>query len=198
MGKGALPFSFSRNEVGMVRSLARAIGAEDGGVVLAEQVHGDGVARVGECGPGEEKIIDGVDSLLTDTRGILLAIRSADCLPIFLAHVNGEAVGLVHVGRDGTRKWITEKAVKIMTDSYKLTPSNIIAVIGPSIGPCCYEVDLWKENERQLKSAGIELIFNCCICTACNSEEFSSYRKEGRKAGLMVSFIGLMYNGESA
>ncbi len=69
------------------------------------------------------------------------------------------------------------------------------AIIGPSIGPCCYEVDLWEENERQLRSAGIERISNCRLCTACNPEKFSSYRKEGTPAGLMLSLLGIEGGG---
>lgn len=189
IGKGALPFAFSRSDMVLAGLLASVINAKGMAIVLAEQVHGDGVARVSGRAPGGARMVAGADALLTGTAGILLAIRSADCLPVFLAHAGGGAVGLVHAGREGTRKKITEKAVRVMAGSYGLEPADITAAIGPSIGPCCYEVDLWEENERQLRAAGVERISNCGVCTACNSDRFSSYRKEGSSSGLMLSFL---------
>ena len=195
IGKRALPFSFSKDDMALVGMLARVLGEEGMAVVLAEQVHGAGVARVSGSAPWRVRLIDGVDALLTASPGILLAIRSADCLPIFLVHSRGEAIGLIHAGREGTRKGISGKAVRIMAASYGLEPSGIEAVIGPSVGPCCYEVDLWAENERQLRSAGVTGVSNCRVCTACEPDRFSSYRKEGANAGLMLSFLGIAAGG---
>jgi copper oxidase (laccase) domain-containing protein len=62
------------------------------------------------------------------------------------------------------------------------------AAIGPGIGPCCYEVDLWSEARRQLREAGVEEIQSADLCTCCETELFFSHRRDGdprRQAGLV-------------
>ncbi len=115
-------------------------------VVAAEQVHGDRVARVGrgEAGRGataRETAIPGVDALITDEAGLTLMIGCADCVPVYLLAPERPAIGLAHAGWRGTVGRIAAKTVRAMTEAFGSRPEAMLAAVGPSIGPCCYEVD---------------------------------------------------------
>lgn len=115
-------------------------------VVAAEQVHGDRVARVGrsEAGRGataRETAIPGVDALITDEARLTLMIGCADCVPVYLLAPERPAIGLAHAGWRGTVGRIAAKTVRAMTEAFGSRPEAMLAAVGPSIGPCCYEVD---------------------------------------------------------
>jgi hypothetical protein len=80
------------------------------------------------------------DALLTDQAGILLSVRTADCLPVLLVDAKRRAVAAVHGGWRGLQARIVEKAVGEMRCVYGSEPENLLAVLGPSIRACCYEV----------------------------------------------------------
>ena len=80
------------------------------------------------------------DALVTNIRGLLLSVRTADCVPILLYDSKKQAVGAIHAGWRGTLAGIVLKTVKCMTDVYGSEPSNIKAAIGPAIGLCCFEI----------------------------------------------------------
>ena len=82
------------------------------------------------------------DALITNIKGILLAVRTADCVPILLYDSMNGAVGAVHAGWRGTFAQIGAKTVRRMTEIYGTNPADIQAAIGPAIGSCCYEVDV--------------------------------------------------------
>ena len=86
-----------------------------------------------------EKKLEG-DALMTNVPGLLLVIRTADCLPVLLVDEENRAVAAVHCGWRGTEKRILEKAVKAMGEAYGSKPADILAALGPCIGPACYEV----------------------------------------------------------
>lgn len=112
--------------------------------VMAGLVHGDRVVAVtGSEGPGkgEVRVVENCDGLITDQRGLALVVTAADCVPILLYDPVRQAVGAVHAGWRGTVAGIASKAVAAMTAAYGSRPSDLVAGVGPSIGPCCYEVD---------------------------------------------------------
>jgi polyphenol oxidase len=80
------------------------------------------------------------DSLVTDLPGRCLMIQVGDCVPVLLFDPGMSVIASVHAGWRGTVKKITAKTVEVLVKKYGCDPDNIIAGIGPSIGPCCYEV----------------------------------------------------------
>jgi hypothetical protein len=104
--------------------------------VVMRQLHSDIIRRLE--GPPAAKL-EG-DALMTDVRGLLLVIRTADCLPVLLADAGHRAVAAVHCGWRGTEKRILEKTVRAMAGAYGTRPEDLVAALGPSIGAACYEV----------------------------------------------------------
>jgi purine-nucleoside/S-methyl-5'-thioadenosine phosphorylase / adenosine deaminase len=106
--------------------------------VIMHQLHSDVIHRLEQ--PPAKKL-DG-DALMSDVPGLLLVIRTADCLPVFLVDETNQAVAAVHCGWRGTEKRILEKAVRAMGEAYGSKPAEMLAALGPCIGPACYEVGL--------------------------------------------------------
>ncbi|MCU0244868.1 MAG: polyphenol oxidase family protein [Acidobacteria bacterium] len=104
--------------------------------VVMRQVHGDAVVRLD--GPPAAKP-EG-DALMTGVPGLLLVVRTADCLPVLLVDAERGAVAAVHCGWRGTQKRILEKAVLAMGEAYGSKPADMTAALGPCIGAACYEV----------------------------------------------------------
>lgn len=138
------------------RTLA-TLGLAPGQAVMAGLVHGDRVVAVrasdvaaasaaagvsGQEGISDDVgLVDHCDGLITDVPGLALVITAADCVPIYLFDPDRPAIGVVHAGWRGTVLGIAGKAVAAMVEHYGSDPARIHAAIGPSIGPCCYEVD---------------------------------------------------------
>jgi YfiH family protein len=105
-------------------------------IVTVRQIHSDLI----HCVSGiPEKALAG-DGLVTSTPGILLAVLTADCLPIIVADPENHAVGVFHAGWRGTVKRIVEKGVGEMRRYFGSRPSDLKAVVGPGIRNCCYQV----------------------------------------------------------
>ena len=104
--------------------------------VIMHQLHSDIIHCLEEA-PG--KTLEG-DALMTNVPGLLLVIRTADCLPVLLVDEENRAVAAVHCGWRGTEKRILEKTVKAMDEAYGSTLKGMLAALGPCIGPACYEV----------------------------------------------------------
>lgn len=109
-----------------------------GAPIYAGQVHADGVARVGAGDFG--KRVDSTDALITGEADVPLMIVVADCVPVSLYDPIKKAVGLAHAGWRGTAAGVVTKTVERMMDEFGTDPTDLVAGIGPSIGPCCYEV----------------------------------------------------------
>ncbi len=105
-------------------------------LINLRQIHSDLVHCVDRV---PEHILTG-DGLITNTPGLLLAVLTADCLPIIVADKKSRAVGVFHAGWRGTVKRIVEKGVGEMRKHFGSIPRNLVAVIGPGIQQCCYEV----------------------------------------------------------
>jgi YfiH family protein len=104
--------------------------------VIMRQVHSDIVRRVDAPPPSQ---LSG-DALIAAVAGLLLVVRTADCLPVLLADEKNRAVASVHCGWRGTRIRVLERAVREMRRAYGTDPAHLVAALGPCIGPACYEV----------------------------------------------------------
>ncbi len=171
-------------------------------VITMRQVHGTRV-ETAQRDNSEALIGSEGDALVTRDSGIAIAVRVADCVPVFLFDPATRSAGIVHAGRRSTMERIAEATVRAMRERFRVVPSGLFAVIGPSAGPCCYEVDqatasayrdrgypaagrhldLWRGNAMQLESAGVPPA-NISIsghCTICGGR-FHSYRATGSAA----------------
>ncbi|MCE9543853.1 MAG: polyphenol oxidase family protein [Verrucomicrobia bacterium] len=158
-------------------------------LVTAEQIHGHAVALVTESSASP---IEGVDGLLTTTRGITLGISVADCAPVWLVAKNGSAGGLLHSGKKGTELGIVPEGIRTLCSTAHLLPQDLILIIGPCIRPPCYEVDFAGDIRRQAIEAGISSIHDDGICTACHPESYYSYRRELGLTGRMLATLTLL------
>jgi YfiH family protein len=124
------------------RALAPA-GVTPAEAAIAGLVHGVDVARVDRLAPDESGItlVPGVDGLVTDRPGVALIITAADCVPVYLVDPVRRAIGLAHAGWRGTMGDMAGALVRALTHHYGSRPADLVAAVGPSIGPCCYEVD---------------------------------------------------------
>ena len=104
--------------------------------VIMRQVHSDTIHQLSGVSAGN---LEG-DGLMTDVPGLLLVIRTADCLPVFFMDARNRAAAAVHCGWRGTEKRILEKAVEAMGRAYGSDPGAMLAALGPCIGFACYEV----------------------------------------------------------
>ena len=107
-------------------------------VVHAHLVHGADVARVTQADNGTW--VEHVDGLITDQPGCVLSMNFADCAPIFLYDPRRHAIGLGHAGWRGTVVDLPGAMVRAMTEQFGSDPADLVAAVGPCIGPCCYEV----------------------------------------------------------
>lgn len=107
-------------------------------VVHAHLVHGDAVARVTTADNGTW--VEHVDGLITDQPGCVLSMNYADCAPIFLYDPRRHAIGLGHAGWRGAMADLPGAMVRAMSAHFGSEPADLVAAIGPCIGPCCYEV----------------------------------------------------------
>ncbi len=105
-------------------------------LVSLRQIHSDLIHLVDRM---PERPLAG-DGIITDNPRLLLAVQTADCLPIILADRKRRAVGVFHAGWRGTVKRIVEKGVGEMRKHFKSDPRNLVAAIGPGVQGCCYEV----------------------------------------------------------
>ena len=169
------------------------------------QIHSDIIVYAGRDGCWAEG-----DALLSDTVGLWVGVKTADCLPILLVDARHRAVAAAHAGWRGAVSGIARKTVAAMAARWNTRPEDLLAAIGPGIGPCCFEVgpevavqfgepaqrtriDLPDAVRRQLLTAGLDptRIETARLCTACLAGEFHSYRRDREKAGRMISFIGV-------
>jgi polyphenol oxidase len=118
------------------RRLQTAVGAKDFPLITLKQFHSD-VIHVFDAGPGEP--CKG-DASITNRPNLLLTIQTADCVPILLVDPKRRAIAAIHAGWRGTLARIAAKTIGKMQMHFATNPRDILAAIGPSIGPCCYEV----------------------------------------------------------
>ncbi len=186
-------------------------------VVTARQVHSHAVAVVGPKDKG--RIVPATDGLVTETPGLALMLRFADCLPILLYDPEKQVIGLGHAGWRGTVGLLAQRLAETMREEFSCHLAQVRAGLGPAIGPCCYSVgeevgeavravlpdssgalveradgiylDLWEANRWQLSQIGIQKIEVAKICTVCNTDEFFSHRAEGERTGRFAVLMTL-------
>ena len=117
--------------------IAKCLGIEADRIVTCRQVHQDSVEIIDAL----PQVPPRADAIITSNPGIYPAIKTADCLPILLLDPVRRVVGAVHAGWRGTVLRITRKVVRMMKSRCGTNPTDLIAGLGPAIGPCCYEVD---------------------------------------------------------
>jgi YfiH family protein len=117
--------------------LAKRLGIEADRIVTCRQVHEDSVEVIDAL----PQVPPRADAIITSTPGIYPAIKTADCLPILLLDPMRRVVGAIHAGWRGTVLRITRKVLGMMKSRYGTNPTDLVAGLGPAIGPCCYEVD---------------------------------------------------------
>jgi YfiH family protein len=191
------------------KSFLHAFGLKD--AIIMDQEHGD-TCHVVENGE-RPKSGDGIILLEENVAGI---IKTADCLPVVLCVPGLALAAIVHAGWRGTVKMIVRKTVDKMVD-LGADISKMVALLGPSIGACCYEVkgdvyavfkeqgfpenvfrkdnetlflDLKGANRLVLEAAGVKSIYDTGLCTCCNVSRFASYRR-GDRAHRQLSFVSL-------
>ena len=150
-----------------------ALGIDPARIVSARQVHGVELAFHG----GGEAPVEADGHVLMDSGPIGL-VYGADCLPIAVVGSGGAAI--LHCGRRGLASGIASRGAAAV--------GATAAAIGPGIGPCCYEIDLWDAARRQLREAGVAEVESADLCTCCEPELFFSHRRDGgpeRQAGLV-------------
>ena len=175
----------------MVGRLRDRLFPEARSTVWGEQVHGHTVVLA--CGGGVSPAeMPGADALIVGEGGVLLAAFGADCPVVFIADRRARAIGLVHSGRKGTEARVVTACLDEMGKAFGTSPSDCACAISPSIGPCCYPVDLWSSLEEELRAAGIARVENPRACTSCRPALFFSYRKERERSGRMVGAMMIM------
>jgi YfiH family protein len=176
-----------------------------------KQVHGADVCRAPWEGTPEG------DASLASGVGVLLGIKTADCLPVLIADPRRRAVAAAHAGWRGTVAGVTRAAVQALVRDGSRA-SDLVAGLGPGIGPCCYEVgddvraafgeagaryftptpsgrdhlDVRAANKDQLLAAGVpeSSLSSVDHCTYCRADLYHSYRRDGPRSGRMISFVG--------
>jgi YfiH family protein len=193
-----------------------ALGWRQEDVASAYQVHG---ARVGVVGPADQgRAHPETDALVTAQAGAVLMLRFADCVPVLFYDRRRRAIGLAHAGWRGLPAGVLPATVRTLGEAFGCRPADLWAGIGPSIGPCCYEVgqevveqvraavngsepfrwengrlhlDLWAAVRSQLVKVGVGQIEVAKLCTACHTDDWFSHRAERGKTGRFGVVIGL-------
>ncbi|MDA1185786.1 MAG: peptidoglycan editing factor PgeF [Acidobacteria bacterium] len=111
-------------------------------VAVLNQIHGRDVVvvRKGGARSTEEAALPDGDVLVTDDPDIAVAVKAADCVPLLMADTRSGAVAAVHAGWRGTAAGAAPAALRALASEFGSKPEDLVVAIGPSIGPCCYEV----------------------------------------------------------
>lgn len=178
------------------RRLCAEIGADPDALTMNYQHHSTDVLQAKAGSRGERG-----DGLWTDERGLPLLALAADCLPVALARANGDkpALAVLHAGWRGLLGGIASSGVAALGGGL------VSAIVGPGIGPCCYEVgeevaepfrarfgddvidgrnlDLAEAIDRGLREAGVQSVERTGHCTSCEPELFFSHRRDRGRTG---------------
>jgi len=208
---GDAPEHIARNR----QALAALIGVSEQHIVMPHQTHGSVVCRV-DAPPAE--VLEGVDAVMTDVKGLCIGVSTADCIPILLYDAEHHAACAVHAGWRGTVKRIVQEAVKQMQAAYDSQSCQLKAVIGPGISLESFEVgdevyqqfadagfdmapiarryakwhlDLPQCNRIQLEAVGVRDVWMSDICTYQQYEQYFSARRLGINSGRIYTAIVL-------
>jgi len=197
----------------------KALGRSPESVFDVWQVHSADVVYANAPRPEGESLRQ-ADIILTNRSDLTLYMRFADCVPILFHDPRKGVIGVAHAGWVGTLRDVAASTVNAMKKQYGSNPADIVAGLGPSIGPDHYEVgsdvilqvmqkfgdeseallkshngkihfDLWKTNQILLERAGVGTIEIAGICTACNTNDWFSHRAEKGRTGRFGALISL-------
>lgn len=201
------------------RRAVAVLGAPMDQVVTVHQVHG---ARVVLAGHNERgSVVPSCDGLATAEPNVVLMLRFADCVPVLLFDPVHRAAALLHAGWRGWAAGVVTAGLRLMSDEFGTRPSDLVAGIGPAIGPCCYEVgpeviatalevlgsaghsvvstlsgathlDLPGAVQMQLETAGVVRVEMSGVCTGCRRDEFYSHRGDDGKTGRFAAVVSLV------
>ncbi len=200
------------------RRVFALFGREPQSVPELFQVHSNRILLARFRGDGEP--LPQADGVVTDSPEFTLCMRFADCVPILLYDPSRRAGGIAHAGWKGTVAKVAASAVEALHVNFGSRPEDILAGIGPSIGPDHYAVgkdvadavrsafgpaaeewlsrrgnavhlDLWAANEFTLRQSGVKKIELAGICTACHTEDWFSHRAEHGRTGRFGALIWL-------
>ncbi len=209
---------FQRHEKSLVltedqSSYLRSLSMDPRRVAHIHQVHGDGVLMVDEAYVREGCVVD-ADAVVTSDPSLILTIRTADCVPVFLYDEKAGAIGLAHAGWRSAAENIIAKTIGMMSKKLGASTGSMKAALGPSIRSCCYQVgqefcgifpehvipqngnwylDLQGACRMKLLREGVleENILDASCCTCCSKDLFS-YRRQKEKAGRHLSILQLV------
>jgi hypothetical protein len=195
-------------DAGRRAAFMAALCAKD--MVILDQEHGDAVHVIAA---GERPRTG--DGLVLLEPGVIGVIKTADCLPVILCAPDYPACAIVHAGWRGTAQLIARKAVAAMV-GLGVPAASMSAIIGPGIGPCCYNVgenvaaafkaagigdevfarrgeltflDLKEANRRILMAEGVHDVDDANLCTSCRKDLFFSARRDGGQQGRQMNFV---------
>lgn len=195
------------------RRFAEAVGFCYENTCFANQVHGILIHNAKNQDKGARH--QGIDGFVTNTPGVALITFHADCVPLFFVDPIKKVIALSHAGWRGTADGIAGETIKTMVGLYHCKPEDILAGIGPSIGPDAFEVDLpvaelfpeqyvtqnkqkyhvnlWEVNRHILLEHGLlpNKIEVAGICTKSNPGLFFSHREMGSRRGSMAAVMVL-------
>lgn len=200
------------------RRCAQALGLPVRSLTTAGLVHGASVAEV--AGPSEILLPDGgglvrdVDALVSAAPGRGLLVTAADCLQVLFCDPRARAIGIAHAGWRGLVAGVLGATVRVMGDRFGSRATDLLAGIGPGLGPCCARftdparelpawfapyiradghVDLWAAARDQLLAAGLapEHVEHHALCTVCHRGRFFSHRGDGGQTGRFAAIIAL-------
>jgi copper oxidase (laccase) domain-containing protein len=172
------------------RQIRGSIGVDDWPLLTAEQVHGSKIAIV-DLPVESDKHFTGCDGFITNQRGIALGVHVADCCAVYIVDPGTPAIALVHSGRKGTELDIVKKVIEQMSARFGSDPANLIVQLSPCIRPPHYEIDFAAEIIEQCHTRGVRQIHDSGVCTACDLDQYYSYRAEKGKTGRMLALLGL-------
>ncbi len=182
------------------------------GFARVHQVHGARAVLFSHATPPREE----ADAVVSATSGVAACVSVADCVPVLLADPRSGAVAAVHAGWRGTLARASAEGVRALARETGAIPGELLAALGPSIGPCCYQVsselaarfrselgpegiapgiapklDLWAANEAILRAAGVrpERIEVLGRCTSCERDLFFSHRRDSGRTGRQMAFV---------
>jgi len=196
-------------DINNIETFVSSLSLDKSNLVVPKQIHSNNISSINKPG-----FYSDVDGLISKNKQLILSIRVADCIPLFLFCSKTEYFGLIHSGWRGTKNKIVAHAI----DKMKFLgsdPRAIKVVIGPSINQCCFEVGLdvstifaksyskKGNNSKQMldiKRIVYDELVNSKIpdnnilldddCTHCNPKKYFSYRREGEIAGRMIAITG--------
>ena len=176
------------------RRACAELGVDVTALTVNRQIHSTLVKRASAGVQGEQG-----DGLVSNEPRLPMLALSADCVPIALAARAGRRLAVLHAGWRGLAAGLVAAGASAVRDG---SGAELVAVVGPSAGPCCYEVgeevserfdpdltsggrlDLWSAAERLLGAAGVVRVDRVDLCTICSPDLFFSHRRDGRPRGV--------------